>query len=73
MPDKTREEKYKAVSEYCIKKICSKLADCRKGNCALEYFCRKPIISYHGSGKSSRLPDIIGMDLDVAYEILTDN
>lgn len=66
-----REDKYKAVSEYCSKKICSKMADNKKGNCELENFCREPVIDYKGLGKSSRVPDIRGMDLEVAYEILT--
>ncbi len=70
MPEK-REDKYKAVSEYCKEKTCSKLADNRKGNCALEDFCRKPIINHEGHAKVSRLPDIAGMDLEVAYEIVT--
>jgi hypothetical protein len=67
---KSRDEKYREVSDYCQKKICQRLAEDGKGNCGLDDFCREPIVVPNGFEKSSRLPNIIGMDLDVAYEII---
>jgi hypothetical protein len=62
-------EKYKVVSEYCNEQ--QKCPRFGSGKCELEDFCREPVIVRRNFTTFSVLPDILGMDLDVAYEMIT--
>lgn len=61
------DEMYRDVSDYCIKKICPKLSEDRKGNCDIKRLCSEPIVVPN----DSRLLNIVGLELEIAYEIVT--